>query len=96
MFLISWSVGLSPVINWNSLGCVTMVTMLVLMNQEPTDTSKQPIRTRYLGQVTGYQPIRDQYFLIRPVPGRLVVDLSKSSSQQYIGVPPIHENAKTG
>eukprot|EP00116_Pleurobrachia_bachei_P010824 sb/3471086/ len=37
--------------------------------KEPTDTSKQPIRTRYLGQVTGYQPIRDQYFLIRPVPG---------------------------
>eukprot|EP00116_Pleurobrachia_bachei_P001262 sb/3461524/ len=31
-------------------------------------TSKQPIRTRYLGHVTGYQPIRDQYFLIRSVP----------------------------
>eukprot|EP00116_Pleurobrachia_bachei_P018537 sb/3478799/ len=30
---------------------------------------KQPIRTRYLGHVTGYQPIRDQYFLIRSVPG---------------------------
>eukprot|EP00116_Pleurobrachia_bachei_P015530 sb/3475792/ len=27
------------------------------------ETSKQPIRTRYLGHVTGYQPIRDQYFL---------------------------------
>eukprot|EP00116_Pleurobrachia_bachei_P007942 sb/3468204/ len=27
------------------------------------DTSKQPIRTRYLGHVTGYQPIRDQYLL---------------------------------
>eukprot|EP00116_Pleurobrachia_bachei_P010365 sb/3470627/ len=26
--------------------------------------SKQPIRTRYLGHVTGYQPIRDQYLLI--------------------------------
>eukprot|EP00116_Pleurobrachia_bachei_P019047 sb/3479309/ len=25
-------------------------------------TSKQPIRTRYLGHVTGYQPVRDQYF----------------------------------
>eukprot|EP00116_Pleurobrachia_bachei_P003645 sb/3463907/ len=34
-------------------------------NQEPTETSKQPIRTRYLGQVTGYQPIKDQYFQIR-------------------------------
>eukprot|EP00116_Pleurobrachia_bachei_P013364 sb/3473626/ len=30
----------------------------------------RPIRTRYLGHVTGYlyQPIRDQYFLIRSVP----------------------------
>eukprot|EP00116_Pleurobrachia_bachei_P002404 sb/3462666/ len=36
--------------------------------QQPTDTSKQPIKTRYLGHVTGYQPIRDQYFLIRSVP----------------------------
>eukprot|EP00116_Pleurobrachia_bachei_P002225 sb/3462487/ len=36
--------------------------------QEPTETSKQPFRTRYLGHVTGYQPIRDQYFLIRSVP----------------------------
>jgi len=30
-------------------------------DQEPTETSQQPIRTRYLGHVTGYQPIRDQY-----------------------------------
>eukprot|EP00116_Pleurobrachia_bachei_P011208 sb/3471470/ len=29
---------------------------------------KVPIRTRYLGHVTGNQPIRDQYFLIRSVP----------------------------
>ena len=28
------------------------------------EVSKQPIRTRYLGHVTGYPPIRDQYFLI--------------------------------
>eukprot|EP00116_Pleurobrachia_bachei_P003205 sb/3463467/ len=32
------------------------------MDMEPTDTSKLPVRTRYLGHVTGYQPIRDQYF----------------------------------
>eukprot|EP00116_Pleurobrachia_bachei_P011042 sb/3471304/ len=38
--------------------------------QEPTETSEQPIRTRYIGHVTGYQPIRDQYFLIRSVPAR--------------------------
>eukprot|EP00116_Pleurobrachia_bachei_P015944 sb/3476206/ len=36
--------------------------------QEPTETSKRPIRTRYLGHLTSYQPIRDQYFLIRSVP----------------------------
>eukprot|EP00116_Pleurobrachia_bachei_P005154 sb/3465416/ len=36
----------------------------------PTERSKQPIRTRYLGHVTGYQPIRCQCFLIRSVPGR--------------------------
>eukprot|EP00116_Pleurobrachia_bachei_P009006 sb/3469268/ len=28
-----------------------------------TDTSKHPIRPRYLVHVTGYQPIRDQYYL---------------------------------
>ena len=32
------------------------------IQQEPTDTSKQPIRTRYLGHVTGYQPIRTAVF----------------------------------
>eukprot|EP00116_Pleurobrachia_bachei_P008185 sb/3468447/ len=37
--------------------------------QQPTEISKQPIRTRYLGHVTGYQPIRDQYFQIGYVPG---------------------------
>eukprot|EP00116_Pleurobrachia_bachei_P011412 sb/3471674/ len=30
-----------------------------------------PIRTRYLGHVTSYQPIRDQYFLIRSVPATI-------------------------
>eukprot|EP00116_Pleurobrachia_bachei_P008365 sb/3468627/ len=38
------------------------------VSQEPTDTSKQPISSRYLGHVTGYQPITDQYFLIWSVP----------------------------
>eukprot|EP00116_Pleurobrachia_bachei_P011231 sb/3471493/ len=33
--------------------------------QEPTETSIQPIRTRYLGHLTVYQPIRDR---IRSVP----------------------------
>ena len=35
---------------------------------ETTGPSKQPIRVHYLGRVTSYQPIRDQYFLIRSVP----------------------------
>eukprot|EP00116_Pleurobrachia_bachei_P016556 sb/3476818/ len=30
--------------------------------QKPTKTIEQPIRTRYLGHMTCYQPIRDQYF----------------------------------
>eukprot|EP00116_Pleurobrachia_bachei_P017006 sb/3477268/ len=40
-------------------------THVMLSNKiiEPAETSKQPIRTRYLGHVTGYQQIRDQYFL---------------------------------
>ena len=36
--------------------------------QEPTETSKHPIRTGYLDHVTGYQPIMDQYFMVRSVP----------------------------
>eukprot|EP00116_Pleurobrachia_bachei_P017169 sb/3477431/ len=46
-------------------------------NQEPTETSKQPIRSRYLGHVTGYQPIRDQYFLTRSVPDRYITVCSQ-------------------
>eukprot|EP00116_Pleurobrachia_bachei_P005031 sb/3465293/ len=44
--------------------------LLIYIYQEPTETSKQPIRARYLGHVTGYQPIRDQHFLIRSVYSR--------------------------
>eukprot|EP00116_Pleurobrachia_bachei_P011877 sb/3472139/ len=57
-------------------GCVSMLRsqrMQVRVFQELTETSKQPIRTRYLGHVTGYQPIRDQYFMIRSVPGVLLL-----------------------
>ena len=42
----------------------------IYREQEPTEPSKQPIRARYLGHVTGYQPIRDQYFLVRSFPDR--------------------------
>eukprot|EP00116_Pleurobrachia_bachei_P004707 sb/3464969/ len=54
--------------------------------QEPTDTSKQPIRTRYLGHVTGYQPIRDQYFLIRSVPVSFLISSYILSHKQTNGV----------
>ena len=37
----------------------------------------QPIKTRYLGHVTGYQPIRDQYFLIWSVPDFKIYILSR-------------------
>ena len=37
--------------------------------QQPTEPSTQPIRARHLGHVTGYRPIRDQYLLVRSVPG---------------------------
>eukprot|EP00116_Pleurobrachia_bachei_P016081 sb/3476343/ len=46
---------------------LSLIYIPVTSNQEPTETSKQPIRTSYLGHVTGYQPIMDLYFLIRPV-----------------------------
>eukprot|EP00116_Pleurobrachia_bachei_P013614 sb/3473876/ len=49
-------------------GHVLPQTLSSLTHQEPTESSKQPIRTRYLGHVTGYQPIRNHYFLIRSVP----------------------------
>ena len=32
-------------------------------DQQPTGSSKQPVRTCYLRHVTGHQPIRDQYYL---------------------------------
>eukprot|EP00116_Pleurobrachia_bachei_P008999 sb/3469261/ len=46
---------------------------LEILSWEPTETSKQPIRTRYLGLVTGYQPIRDQYFLMNNLQSASIV-----------------------
>eukprot|EP00116_Pleurobrachia_bachei_P003282 sb/3463544/ len=43
--------------------------------------SKQPIRTCYLGHVTVYQPIRDQYFLIR------LVSEHRPNELQLVNVP---------
>eukprot|EP00116_Pleurobrachia_bachei_P012066 sb/3472328/ len=39
-------------------------TPLPSYQQESTDTSKQTIRTRYLGHVTGYQPIKGSVLLV--------------------------------
>ena len=56
-------------------------------HRQPTYTSKQPIRTRYLCHVTGYQPIRDQHFLIRSVPVHYIhlsttnVDISNTNNK---------------
>eukprot|EP00116_Pleurobrachia_bachei_P009891 sb/3470153/ len=68
-------------------------------NQEPTETSKQPIKTRYFGHVTGYQPIRDQHFLIWSLgkPRSLFLNSSfhpclgfLSSSQTFSNTNPRH------
>ena len=47
----------------DSLG---LLRLNIILGQ--TEKSKQPMRTLYLDHVTGYQPIRDQYFLIQSVP----------------------------
>ena len=39
------------------------------------------VRNRYLGHVTGFQPIRDQYFLIRSVPDLKIYILSGDLSR---------------
>eukprot|EP00116_Pleurobrachia_bachei_P012391 sb/3472653/ len=54
--------------------------------QEPTETSKQPIITRYLGHVTGHQgPIRYQYFLIQLVPALYLLRTSFISQTYGFG-----------
>ena len=49
----------SPAISWVDEDKITE-----LPTSQYSMIGKQPIRTRYLGHVTGYQPIRDQYFPI--------------------------------
>ena len=63
----------------NSYKTPIQVSVSQCLLQEPTEFRKQPFRTRYLGHVTGYQPIRDQYFLIRSVPGLLFYSSSSDS-----------------
>ena len=43
----------------------SMVTLSNLHQASVAAEPSKPITTRYLGHVTGYQPIREQYSLIR-------------------------------
>ena len=44
----------------------------------------KPIKNRYFGHVTGYQPISDQYFLIRSVPELLCTfQVKQADSDKY-------------
>eukprot|EP00116_Pleurobrachia_bachei_P014571 sb/3474833/ len=58
----------SPSCAWSSLSGTRGNQSYHCHQRQPREqivnTSKQPIRTRYLGHVTGYQPIRDQYYLV--------------------------------
>eukprot|EP00116_Pleurobrachia_bachei_P015766 sb/3476028/ len=70
----------SKLLNSFTAQAVTMVTMYDNYGNHGRelvigrgDTSKQPIRTRCSGHMTGSQPIRDQYFLIRSVPSYCIV-----------------------
>ena len=66
-------VGQLSIISYKIFTITFMTSLEGTTNHEPTDTSKQPIRTRYLGHVTSYRPIRDQYFLIRSVPVKYTI-----------------------
>eukprot|EP00116_Pleurobrachia_bachei_P002578 sb/3462840/ len=70
--------------------------VIIMMSQEPNETSKQPIRAHYLVHVIGYQPIRDQYFLIRSVPDDEPNETSKQPIRAHylvhvIGYQPIRD-----
>ena len=63
------SVGLTAIPHWGHdeflLNSATIQPRQTETNpgiRAGTETSKQPIRIPYLGHVTDYQPIRDQYF----------------------------------
>eukprot|EP00116_Pleurobrachia_bachei_P008784 sb/3469046/ len=67
-----------PLTSHTSCVCHTVLSRYTI--QQPTETSKQPIRTRYL---VGYQPIRDQYFLIRSVHATYHFNLRR---QGFLGI----------
>eukprot|EP00116_Pleurobrachia_bachei_P004834 sb/3465096/ len=57
-------------------------------DDEQTDTSKQPIITRYLDHVTGYQPIRDQYYYLSNFQQNFELGLKMFGKQFHL----IHKN----
>eukprot|EP00116_Pleurobrachia_bachei_P008075 sb/3468337/ len=55
---------------------------------EPTEINKQPFKNRYLGHVVGYQPIREQYFLLQlPEIAEMLLCLKCRTSKQSIRTP---------
>ena len=48
-----------------------LMNLVSYTEQQLTEQRSQPIRARYLGNLTGYQPIRDQCFLIQTPPNSL-------------------------
>ena len=56
----------------------------VTIDTEQTEPSKQPIRARYLGHMTGYQPIRDQYFLVQLTLCTWVTDTYLGASWEWV------------
>eukprot|EP00116_Pleurobrachia_bachei_P013950 sb/3474212/ len=83
---ITWLAGKSGLRGYSIASCLVVERDIIYIG-EPTETSKQPIRTRYLGHVTGYQPIRDQYFLIRSVPVQSEPDLVAPRFSDRINFP---------
>eukprot|EP00116_Pleurobrachia_bachei_P011653 sb/3471915/ len=60
----------TEIIRFNTHICISPNTTLPNTTVYSRDRPKHPIKTRYLGHVTGYQPISDQYILIRLVPAQ--------------------------
>eukprot|EP00116_Pleurobrachia_bachei_P004843 sb/3465105/ len=80
--------GFSAAVQVQRLMKLTVDSSSAANAMEPTDTSKRSIRTRYLGHVTGYQPIRIQYFLIRSVPNKTPCSQLPNLNTLYGGAIP--------
>eukprot|EP00116_Pleurobrachia_bachei_P001577 sb/3461839/ len=91
-----WAVNTTNKTRLTYLGVSSCCTVeWVLETSDPyldqyCDLDKRPIRTRYLGHVTGYQPIMDQYFLIRSVPVPYIVPWPLFKISYYIRLSSKH------